>query len=217
MNMDLDYINSHKLGPDDTFDFKCRQCGKCCHNRDDLLFTGLDVFRITKYLGIQPIDVIAKNCEVYIGDNSQIPVVHVLPKSHDGVCPFLRSGKCSVHAAKPVVCAVFPLARVHASDSNEAFYVLQEDVSCGEKGELHTIRDWLGSFQIQVNDSDGKLWSEAVIYCATYMIKKKAMNSKRKQELWNEMFCLLYLAYDIHKEFAPQLSANLEQIKALIK
>ena len=39
-----------KLGADDTFRFSCKQCGKCCINRDDIILTPFDLFRASKKL-----------------------------------------------------------------------------------------------------------------------------------------------------------------------
>lgn len=215
MNLDLEHIRKNRVNLDDTFNFKCRQCGKCCHNRDDLILTAYDIFRIAGLLGITPIEVIEKNCEVYIGDNSHIPVVRVKPKPHNEVCPFLRNGKCSVHTAKPIVCAVFPLGRAYSSD-NEELYFLQ-NVSCGDKGKPHTVREWLQKFGIAETDTIGRLWSDAIIYLARYMQKTKHFKKDTLNMIWNAVFHFLYLDYDIQKPFEAQLRENFEHLKLLLK
>ncbi len=68
MNLDLDYIQKNKLGLDDTFEFECRQCGQCCHNRNDLILTAYDIFRIARHMSAAPLGIIEKYCESYIGD-----------------------------------------------------------------------------------------------------------------------------------------------------
>ena len=35
----LENYEKNALGMDDTFQFKCRECGKCCKNREDILLT----------------------------------------------------------------------------------------------------------------------------------------------------------------------------------
>ena len=52
------------IGIDDTFQFNCNQCGKCCMNREDILCTPKDVFRISKKLGISTYDFIKRYCEL---------------------------------------------------------------------------------------------------------------------------------------------------------
>lgn len=72
MNLDLDYIQKNKLGLDDTFEFECRQCGQCCHNRDDLILTAYDIFRIAKHLDVAPLGIIEKYCESYMSFSKKL-------------------------------------------------------------------------------------------------------------------------------------------------
>ena len=39
-------IEHNKLAADDSFRFHCTQCGECCINREDILLTPLDLFRM---------------------------------------------------------------------------------------------------------------------------------------------------------------------------
>ena len=213
MNLDLDYIQKNRLGLDDTFEFECRQCGQCCHNRDDLVLTAYDIFRIARHLSVTPLEVIKKYCESYIGDESRIPVVRAKPKQHDGVCPFLRKGKCSIHAAKPVVCAVFPLGRVY-NTNNEEFYIFQK-VRCGAKS-THTVREWIREFGIPEIDTIGRLWSKVIIWLVRYMEKTKHFKEDTLNLIWNAVFHLLYLEYDIQEPFEAQLNENFEKLKLLL-
>lgn len=212
MNFDLDFIQKNKLGLDDTFEFECRQCGQCCHNRDDLILTAHDIFRIARHLGVTPVEIIDKYCESYIGDESRIPVVRAKPKLHDGVCPFLRKGKCSIHAAKPVICAVFPLGRAYTSD-NEEFYFYQK-VPCGDKN-THTVREWIREFDIPEVDSIGRLWSGFIIWLAQYMQKVKHFKNDTLNLVWNAIFHHLYLNYDIQVPFEDQFQENTKKLKLL--
>ena len=60
MNRILQNRDKMLIGIDDTFQFNCNQCGKCCMNREDILCTPKDVFRISKKLGISTYDFIKK-------------------------------------------------------------------------------------------------------------------------------------------------------------
>lgn len=204
----------NKLGLDDTFSFKCHECGKCCHNRHDIILTAYDLFRIAKHLGKRPGEIITKHCEVYIGENSRIPLVRAVPKIHDAVCPFLRKGRCSVHTSKPILCATFPLGRIHTRDK-EVFYNLQ-DVSCGDKSETHTVREWLSSFNIPEADATGLMWSEAIMFLSEYMIKQKRKDNSVFEPLWEVMTRLLYVAYDTDKDFGEQFKLNFEILKGVM-
>ena len=40
------------IGIDDAFQFGCKQCGKCCINREDILLNPKDLYNIAKELGL---------------------------------------------------------------------------------------------------------------------------------------------------------------------
>lgn len=71
-----------KLGKDDTFAFGCTKCGRCCRERDDILLTLLDLFKIAKYLNQSIQEVLMGYCESYEGSNSKIPIVRIKPKEY---------------------------------------------------------------------------------------------------------------------------------------
>ena len=104
-------MEKYLLDLDSEFRFKCRRCGKCCKNQDTILFNARDIYNIAKKIGKTPKKVIEECAEVYIGDSSRIPVVHMVPVGLQRRCPFLLpDGRCSVHDCKPTVCALYPRA-----------------------------------------------------------------------------------------------------------
>ena len=72
-------MEQYLLDLDSEFRFKCRRCGKCCKNQDTILFNARDIYNIAKKIGKTPKQVIEECAEVYIGDSSRIPVVHMVP------------------------------------------------------------------------------------------------------------------------------------------
>lgn len=69
-----------KLGLDDTFHFGCRQCGKCCINREDILLNAKDMYNLCKALNLTAEQVVQQYCEVYIGHDSRMPIVRLKPR-----------------------------------------------------------------------------------------------------------------------------------------
>lgn len=47
-------IESMTVGLDDTFRFHCDQCGRCCTQREDIILSPMDIFRISKELKMSP-------------------------------------------------------------------------------------------------------------------------------------------------------------------
>src|SRR5689334_1577704 len=124
-------MENKAVGLDDEFDFVCEACGDCCRNREDLVVTPYDIFRIAKHLQMSTKAVIEKYCEVYIGDDSRLPVVRIKPKIHNRVCPFLKKGLCGIQAVKPFICGSYPLGRAFNKDLTSVYFI--QPVTCGKK------------------------------------------------------------------------------------
>lgn len=105
----VDNFDSMKIGADEPFRFHCTMCGRCCINREDILLTPRDIYRMAKELQISPEELFKRYCETYIGHDSCIPIVRLKPRGSVKRCPLLKDRKCSVHKAKPGVCAMFPI------------------------------------------------------------------------------------------------------------
>lgn len=73
----VEHYDEMCIGTDEHFRFHCKQCGKCCINREDILLNPKDLYNISKELGLAPRDTIAQYCEVYLGQNSRIPIVRL--------------------------------------------------------------------------------------------------------------------------------------------
>ena len=200
------------LSLDDSFEFRCKACGKCCKHREDILLTPYDLFRIASYLGRTPQEIVERYCEVYEGGQSHFPVVRVLPVYPDNSCPFLRNRKCSVHAQKPVVCRVYPLARITKSDGSLGY--LYNGASCKHEPQRITVREWLGDVASAECEQAGKLWAEGIltVYSAIQP-DKLGFSAKTRQQILNVIFIGLWLKYDTQKPFIPQLMENFEEIK----
>ena len=215
------------MGLDDTFQFHCTQCGKCCIDREDILLTPRDIYKICGYLKIKPLEMYKTYCESYIGDSSRIPVVRLKPQGNVKRCVFLKNRKCEVHAVKPSVCALYPLGRFMQVDT-EAFnrgelgdatvqYLIQDDVNCGDKSETHTVREWLSGFDILREDAAFLAWN---LVLAKVLPRVKELEPQlgplSRMLLWDSLLVSLYLKYDTNKEYLPQLEANAKDISDLL-
>ena len=107
----VDNFETMKIGVDELFPFHCTMCGKCCINREDILLTPRDIYNMAKELGITTKELFETYCETYIGCDSRMPIVRLKPRGSIKRCPLMKDRKCSVHKAKPAVCALFPIGR----------------------------------------------------------------------------------------------------------
>lgn len=229
----IEQYNNLKINLDDTFQFHCTECGKCCKHREDIMLTPRDIYNISKELKITIKELIAKYCEVYLGQDSHVPIVRILPRGNVRRCPFLKSNKCLVHKAKPTICAMFPIGRIlvypeqSSANQNESSanscksstnprieYIFINPV-CGDKSETYKVRDWLEMFNIPYNDEFFMLWTDILHKISYTFIKLADKNVSMNiiDEFANKIFNLLYLNYTLQStDFINQFKEN----KALI-
>lgn len=217
-------ISKNTIGLDDEFRFKCRACGKCCKNRDDILLNPRDLYNIARKLN-QPIAQVALTyCEAYTGATSRLPIVRLKPLGPERVCPLLTGNRCSVHDAKPTVCALFPLGRVKMNPNGEPLtpsepattgYILQP-ISCGGTNQNQTVRKWLDRFGIPIDDTFFDLWNGAIVRLSILMRNTEKRVSPEAFRMFTQYLTQsLYFNYDLALAFLPQFianSANLEPV-----
>ncbi len=99
------------------FVFTAHNAENAAFNREDILLTPLDLFRIANELKLSFKRIHRPICELYIGSDSHFPIIGWNPEFHQAV-PLLKN-RCSVHKAKPAMCAMFPIGRVIAFPEDE--------------------------------------------------------------------------------------------------
>ena len=138
----------------DTFKFKCQQCGQCCMNRHDIIVNPFDVYNGAKYLGITPEEFVITYLDADLGSKSKIPMLLLKSDDETGFCPFLKldvkSGgkfKCSIHAAKPGACANHPIGVVTArktdSDVEEFTFIKVDQCENSKCDNDVLVKDWV--------------------------------------------------------------------------
>lgn len=230
MDNNLQYIAEHldsmTIGVDEPFKFHCDMCGKCCINREDILLNAKDIYNMSKELQMEPVDMFKKYCETYIGESSRIPIVRIKPRGSIKRCPLMKEHKCSVHKAKPTVCAMFPIGRCIKMDaSNQNVEINTSDIryiftdpGCGDNSETHTVREWLGEFGIPLEDEFFLAWNRMISELGAIFHKgEKALSEEGMMAAWNLTFVKIYLDYDMTKEFLPQFKENAEEVLAVMR
>ena len=228
----VEEIKRQLMDLDSEFRFKCRKCGKCCKHQHTILFTPRDIFNIARKLQTTTGEVIDRYAEAYIGSASKIPLVHMVPRGKNEVCPFLVDGLCSIHDCKPTACAMFPLGRVAVnktaleggSENNnpeielEIKYMLN-DTDCGSRKRVNTVREWLARFEIPEHDEFFLLWSELTIklHAAILELEKQHVSEETMNLFWIAVFGALYLSYDTSEEFFPQFQRAAEELSTLCR
>lgn len=202
-------IENRELGLDDSFQFGCKACGKCCRDKV-IMLNPYDIFQLTKYLNMSQAVFAQKYCGFSIGKESNLPIVYIDFKGEP--CPFLINKKCSVHKVKPFVCASYPLGR---AVSNDKLVYFRQEVSCGNRYDKQIVRDWVYGFRNAEEEEQIYLvWSE-ILQMLVPIISKIPNNEITP--VVNMLGNSLYFSYDLHGPFLPQLEARLEDTKLIVE
>ena len=214
----VDHFEAMKIGLDETFRFHCTMCGKCCINREDILLSPKDIYGMSKELGIKPEKMFEQYCEVYIGPDSKVPIVRLKPRGSVKRCPLLKNRKCMVHKVKPTVCAMFPIGRcLMATNPKEGLNDITQsqmqyifsNPGCGDGSETQTVREYLESFGIPVEDNFFLKWQQAILDMGNFSRKiEKTVSQETMELVWTAAFTGIYLHYDIGQEFMTQFESN---------
>ena len=209
-------LDKMKIGVDDTFKFNCTMCGRCCKNREDILLTPRDLFRMANYEYMLIGEFVQKYCDCYVGESSRIPIARLLPTGIDKRCPFLRGTRCSVNSVKPVVCALFPLGRCLTIDpakkaeftTDDVIYINQNP-GCGDNRKTHTVREWLETSNVPVKDEFFVKWNSIISQVGITIHEiEKNVDEERMNKFYDTLFGLLYVAYDFKEDFLTQFDRN---------
>jgi len=221
-----DNLDNITINLDDTFQFRCDQCGKCCINREDILMSPLDMYNAAKALNMTIPEFFDRYCESYVGPSSRLPLVRLLPRGPLKKCPLLKDKKCSIHTSKPTVCAIFPLGRYLEFEANDLSkslntddirYIFQAPV-CGMTDVTHTVREWLEISGIPIEDNYFIMRQQLASQLGD--IIRKVENIARPDimiVIWNMTFSILYLGYDTSREFLPQFERTYKELLHLLE
>ena len=203
---------------DEKFKFSCNQCGKCCTEREDILLSPSDLFKASKKLNMTTKSFHDEYCESYVGGTSKMVIVRLRPLGSIRRCPMLKDRKCSIHDAKPAVCAMYPIGRGFQLDAtrNLSEQITHENMNfifngahCGSREE-QTVREWFEKFGIPIKDEFFIEWQKTISEVGD--IARQAEEKINGDLLLNLMYTIifqqLYMEYDINKDFMPQFMKN---------
>ena len=229
------------IGLNDTFKFECKQCGKCCMHRNDIIVNPFDVYNGAKYLGITTEEFVTNYLDVNLGAHSKMPMLLLKSDENTGYCPFLKfdvkSGgkfKCSINPAKPGACANHPIgvitARKKDSNDNTDFTFIKVGQCDNSKSDNDVlVKDWVQSYLD--HEEEIHIAHEIQTYVADFFLPRDFFNlcqfvidnfetCEAKEELRKTMGIVMantighgYLDYDINKPFLEQAKRNKETLK----
>lgn len=203
-----------RVAQDEPFAFVCAGCGDCCRARRDIVLSGLDLYRLARRLRLPPAAVAEAFCRETAG---LLPGLCLRPSRRTGNCPFLEANACTVHSARPLACALYPLGQAIDLDTGRTEYYLQPPlcgVRAGERDGVRTLRDCLTDAGVLERAGADAFWARS---CAALAGRLAAwQHSARLPAIRRRTLRALYFEYDLGDEFAPQFARNLARLNALL-
>lgn len=119
------------------FGYVCRRCSLCCRNKR-IQINPYEVARLARARG----ETTREFRERWTLDGQGT----TLGQKEDGTCVFLGPQGCEVHADRPLVCRLYPLAHHVLTDGGEYFTTLEgHPQSQGEFTNRGTVADYLAA------------------------------------------------------------------------
>ena len=162
-----------------------------------------------------------------IGIRESCPIVRLKPRGSIKRCPLLKDHKCSIHSAKPAVCALYPLGRAmsfekgsynHDGVAGGEIQYFISPFNCGDKSETHTVREWLTDFNLPVEDRYFLSWHAFISEVCLFIRKIEGkVSDKLLDTIWTTIYQLIYLCYDTGEDFMTQFERNKTALLEIIQ
>lgn len=116
------------------FSYACGRCSRCCYHKG-IALNPYEVLRLARHEGMTTTEFLARYTD---------RAGTLLKQRADGSCAFLGPTGCGVHADRPLVCRIYPLARHVSPAGDETFSELEpHPQTVGRYGTQGTVGDYL--------------------------------------------------------------------------
>lgn len=119
----------------------CIGCCDCCKGMgSSIILDPFDIWRLTAHLSKSFEELLTDFLELNVADGIILPNLKIVKKTDR--CIFLnKEGRCSIHAARPGLCRLFPLGRYYENHSFKYFLQIHE---CPKQNKSKIkIKKWL--------------------------------------------------------------------------
>lgn len=172
-------ITPVKLGPDDTFSFRCHRgvsCWNACCHGADVTLTPCDILRLSRHLGVRPAEFLARYTAPALHEASGMPVAKLKMAGDDGAgaCSFVAPEGCTVYADRPLTCRYYPLGlvshKLKGSDRQEDFYFLVREEYCQGHAEARTqtVADFRREQGVADYEEVNRAWVDILMKLASW-------------------------------------------------
>lgn len=217
--MEYEIPNAIRVTPSTRIRFKCTGCGECCrHVKATVPVDTLDVFRLTRYLRDTGEEIC---CMDQFLDQYTDPallnecgffVFFLKSVGEDDSCIFLKDNRCTVHAAKPRACRLYPYM-VEPNKSGACRYLYSREREHHFCGPVIETRSWMKK---NLPKEDRAFLQEDYSRTGTIARLLRRIPEEQKPEALFHFYRLRYSAYDLDKPFLIQFRENQEKLDTIL-
>lgn len=207
-----------RLAAGEPFNFVCAGCGDCCRNRRDLVLSGYDLYRIARRLGLPPRLTADAFCKQEFAPQTLLPAVVLRPNARTGNCPFFEADACTIHAARPLACALYPLGQAIDPATAAMEYYVQLPL-CGARvsaQEQRTLQNYLDDAAITARAGIDARWAVVCTQLSDKLQQAGGRENPRYLPAARRIARALYFDYSIQDDFYPQFNANTQALWPLL-
>ena len=132
--------------------YQCSQCGHCCRRIEGcVMVESLDAYRMAKHLREQHCgvsstdDVLLQYCEPTPLTDEGYPIYTLKTVGAEAACVFLQGNQCSIYAARPRTCRLYPFSAGPGERGRDFEYCLcfDDNQQYHFNGGKVLVKDWL--------------------------------------------------------------------------
>lgn len=180
---------------------ECAGCSACCRGMgQSIVLDPYDIYKIKTATGQDFAQLMQESIEMHVESGLILPSLKMQGQAE--TCGFLnRDGRCSIHAARPGLCRLFPLGRHY--DENGLHYFMLEDACQVQTRTKVKIKKWLGVGNLAAYERFLIVWHDL-----RREIQEK-INMQQSDAYTREMNVKLLeifyqKSYDVSMDFYPQ-------------
>ena len=217
--MEDELFNTIRVAPSTKIRFKCTGCGACCrHVKEGVPVNSLDVFYLTKHLRDIGLDIgctdefLAQFATVALLDDCGYFVYFLESVGEDDSCIFLNENRCSVQAAKPMACRLYPFM-VEPNESGVFRYLYSREREHHFCGPVVETRSWMKKYFQQ----EARAFMQAD-FADTVPIARllRSIPEHRKKKALFHFHRLRYSEFDLDRPFLEQFQQNQRRLLAIL-
>lgn len=157
-------------------------------------------------------------CKQEFAPQTLLPAVVLRPNARTGNCPFFEADACTIHAARPLACALYPLGQAIDPATAAMEYYVQLPL-CGARvsaQEQRTLQNYLDDAAITARAGIDARWAVVCTQLSDKLQQAGGRENPRYLPAARRIARALYFDYSIQDDFYPQFNANTQALWPLL-